>query len=178
METGMIAIAAALFAAILIPTLLIIKNTKQQSQKLLNGLKAIVAANNGVLSQHTEQSNFALGIDNSAKTVYFFKQTEDGEMSQVIDLTQVTSCEIITQKRRIKKENGFEEMVDSITLVFPTNNNGERKEIELYNENDSLLNDEIAIAEDWKKAVQHILMDKKEGIEQQKDQKFTTVVAA
>ena len=177
MESGMIAIAAALFAAILVPTLLIIQNTKKQSKKLLNGLKASVTQNNGVLSQHTEQSNFALGIDKANKTIYFFKKTEDAEISQTIDLSQVTTCEIATKKRRIKKEKGFEELVEKIALVFISKNNSETKEIELYNEDDTLLTDEITIAEDWKKTVQSVLSDTKEVTEQKKEQKFSTAAA-
>lgn len=177
METGMIVIAAVLFAAVLVPTLLIFQNTKKKSKTLFNGLKAIVTQNNGDLTDHMEQSNFALGIDKSNKTIYFFKKTEDAETSQFIDLSEVTTCEIATKKRRIKKEKGFEEMVEKITLMFISKNNSETKHIELYNEEDTLLTDEITVAEDWKKRVQSVLSQKNKITEQKNEEKFSTLVA-
>ncbi|WP_432411727.1 hypothetical protein [Rasiella sp. SM2506] len=177
METGMIVIAVVLFAAVLVPTLLIIQNTKQKSKRLYNGLNAVVAQKNGVLSHHIEQNNFALGIDETHKALYFFKKTEDIEISEAIDLSKVTTCEISTKTRRLKKEKGFEELIEKITLVFVSKNNNETRQIELYNEEDTLLTDEITIAEDWKKRVQSVLSQKNVVAEQKKEQKFSAAVA-
>ena len=173
MGTGMIIIAVVLFATILIPTLLIIQNTKHKSKTLLNGLKSIVAQNNGVLSEHTEQSNFALGIDNTTKTIYYFKKTEEAEINEVIDLSQVTTCEIFTKTRRIKKEKGHEDLIEKISLVFISKKNSERKELELYNEDDSLLTDQRKIAETWKNKVQNGLTEKKVVTQEKSEQNFS-----
>jgi hypothetical protein len=177
METGMIIIAAALFAAVLVPTLLIVQNTKQKSKTLFNGLKTIVAQNNGVLTEYIKQGNFALGIDNSSKTIYFFKKTEDAETSQFIDLSQITTCEISTKTRRIKQEKGFEELVEKITLVFHSKNNSELKQLALYNEEDTLLTDEITIAKNWKNKVHNLLTEKTMATQQKDEQKVSRVVA-
>lgn len=177
METGMIVIAAVLFAVILVPTLLIIQNTKKQSKKLFNGLKAAVAKNNGVLTQHTEQNDFALGIDETHKAIYFFKKSEVIETSQIIDLSQIKSCEVITKTRRIKKEKGFEEIMEKINLEFTSKKDNEVKQIELYNEEESLLTDELTIAENWKKIAQRILAENNSLTMQKTEQKFSTAVA-
>lgn len=177
METGMIMIAVVLFTVILVPTLVLIQNTKKQSKKLFNGLNAVVAQKNGVLSQHTEQYNFALGIDKTHKTLYFFKKSEETETSQIIDLTDIKSCEIVSKTRRIKKDKGFDEMLETIHLEFISKKSIEVVQLELYNEAESLLTDELAIAENWKKIVQGVLSERNSVIEQKNEQQVATAVA-
>jgi hypothetical protein len=159
METGMIAIAAVLGAAIIIPTLLLIQNSKEQSKKLFKGLKSAVTENNGVLTYHIEESNFALGIDKTNKTIYFFKKTEDVEISKVIDLTKLPICDVHRITKRVRKDKGFEELIKRIDLVFASKNGNEEQKIELYNEEDNLFTDELNIAKDWKKIVDTLLSE-------------------
>jgi|GEM_PF-2172881 len=168
MESGMMIIAAVLFAVVLIPTLLIFQNTKKRSRALLEGLKTLVSKNNGTLTLHIEQTNFALGIDEIAKKFYFFKKTEEGEILKEIDLNSVTSCEISSKIKRIKKDKGHDELVEKITLLFVSKKNNETEQIELYNEEDTLLTDELAIAEDWKKIIQDLLSNTKKVSEGEK----------
>ncbi len=177
METGMLMIAAVFFAVILIPILLLIQNTKKQSKRLFNELKATVANNNGLLTQHTEQNNFALGIDNVHKTIYFLKMTETGKTSEVIDLSLVKTCAMNTTTRRIKKEKGFEELIEKIELLFIFKNNNHTKHIELYNEAESLLNNELTIGKQWRKIVEDIISEKHTISIQKNDRKNIGAVA-
>ena len=159
METGMIAIAAVLGAAIIIPSLLLLQNSKEQSKKLFNGLKSAVAENNGTLTYHIEESNFALGIDKTHKTIYFFKKTEDVEISKVIDLIKLPICDVHRITKRVRKDKGFEELIERIDLVFTSKNGNEEQKLELYNEEDNLFTDELNIAKDWKKMVDALLSE-------------------
>lgn len=177
METGMIIIAAVLFAAVAVPTLLIIQNSKHTSKSLYRGITALLTQNNGVLAEHIEQSNFALGIDTNSKTIYFYKKTDEAETSQIIELSEIATCEIATKTRRIKKEKGHEEIVERIVLLFNTKKSNETKEIELYNEADSLLIDEGKIAEIWKNKVQHILSNKNVSTLHHTKQKLAATLA-
>lgn len=172
METGMISIAAVLFAAVAVPILLIIRNAKSTSKFLYKSLTALIAQNNGALSEHLEQNNFALGIDTTNKTIYFYKKTEDAEISQTIELSRIDNCEIATKSRFVQKEKGREEITERIVLLFNSKKDNETKEIELYNEADSLLIDEGKIAEIWKKKVQSILSEKKSVANRNTKQKF------
>ncbi len=171
METGMIIIAAVIFAAIVVPTLLLIQNSKKQSQLVFKGLKALADQNNGALTEHLEQNGFALGIDSNNKFIYFFKKTDTNDVSQVVNLAEVASCEIFTKTRRIRKEKKMEELIEQIVLVFNSKKNGEPKQIELFNEEDTLLTDECKVAEIWKNKVQQVLTQKKNVVPQEKGEK-------
>lgn len=159
METGMIVISAVLFAIIAIPTLLIIMNAKKQTRTLFNGLNTLVRAKGGIMSQHIEQNNFALGIDGINKKLFFFKKMEDREVSKIIDLTTGTSCEVVKKSRCIKDKKRSHEVIELIALSF--SNAFINEEIELYNENDSLqVKGELAIAEEWKKIINNTISHK------------------
>lgn len=176
METGMIVITSVLFAVILVPTLLIFQNSKKQSNTLFNGLKEVVGRDNGTLTRHIEHSNYALGIDETTRILYFFKKKEDTTVSKKIDLKLVTSCEVSTQKRRTRKKKGFVEVVEKIDLLFIQQNKDKVAHIALYNEDESLLTDELTIAENWKNSIQNLLLDHKANSAQENKQKVSVAL--
>jgi hypothetical protein len=177
MESGMIVIAAVLVAVIVVPILLISINTKKQSKTLLNGLKTLCSQNNGVLSEHIEHNNFALGADENKKAIYFYKKTEDAIIAKTIHLKAVDHCEILKTTTRVKKEKGFEELTQKVTISFIPIKGESTEFIDLYDDNDSLLvNGEVAIAEDWKRIVNQLIAAKS-GILNNIEQKFKVAIS-
>jgi len=164
METGMIVIAAVLTATVAVPTYLSLQSTKKQSKTLYNGLKASVSKENGVLSHHVEQKNFALGIDSTNNKFFFYKRTGDQEVSKTIDRTTVKTCEIVKTTRRVKDKKSSREVIELIALSF--NNSVKSEHIELYNENESfMVQGELEIAEEWKKIINSTIANKEVPVE-------------
>lgn len=158
METGMIIIATVLFAIILVPTILLIKNTKKHSKRLLNGLNAAAAQKNGTISEHLEARHFALGLDTQNKALYFFKKTEEDEITQIVDLNSVASCAVEKRTKRIKTDKTGYEIVESVALLFTQAKGHEFEKLELYNDKDNFqLNGELVVAETYKKKVMALL---------------------
>ncbi|QIE59287.1 hypothetical protein G5B37_06835 [Rasiella rasia] len=176
MDSGMMIIAMVLLATITIPIFLIGRNVKKQSKQLYNGLNAQAFKNNGTLTRHTEHTNFALGLDETAKAIYYFKKTEDTEVSKQIDLNVVTSCEVIKKTRRIKKAKGFDEVIEKITLIF-VNKNGETTHIEFYNEDENVLSDELTVAKKWNDTIQQILSKKQVASGTKKESPIAAVLS-
>lgn len=170
MDTGMIVIATVLFTLILVPTLLIINNTKKQSKALFNGLTKIAKENNGTVTEHVEERNIALGIDHNTRVIYFYKKLEDEEYTQIIDLKKVISCEVITHNKRIKSDKKAYEIVDEVSIHF-TRSNNEVEKLAIYNDSDSYhLNGEVTLAETFKKKVIALLSQPVNVLEKKKEQ--------
>ncbi|MFC7356739.1 hypothetical protein ACFQO1_03495 [Jejudonia soesokkakensis] len=166
MESGMIIITVVLFTLIIVPILLIGFNTTSQSKTLLKGLRSLIEQDKGSMSKHIEHTTFILGLDEIKKTLYFFKKAEGVETSKKIDLTQVRICEVAKTTTRVKKEKGFEDIVDTISLRFTKIQSDEIELIDLYNEDDSLpVNGELDIAENWKTIVNQLILNKESIIQ-------------
>ncbi len=178
METGMIIIATVLFAIILVPIILLILSTKKQTRTLYKGLTTAVSQNNGVLSEHKEERNFALGLDAQNKFIYYYKNIKGEEITQFVDLLNVTSCEVEKRTKRVKSDKGNYEIVESVALLFYKAQGHLLDKIELYNDEDSMqLNGELVVAEDYKRKVMALLSNAMNISEEKKVKQFTTAVA-
>ncbi|EDM43773.1 hypothetical protein SCB49_09285 [unidentified eubacterium SCB49] len=177
MGTGMIIIAAILFAIILVPIVLLIQSTKNKSRILLRGLEA-ATFNNSVITEHTEERNFAIGLDAQNNIFYFFKTFNNKETTQVAELSKMKSCNLVKKTKQIKTDKGSYEIVESIALRFMPIKGSYVLTIELYNDNENLqLNGELVVAETYVKKIKEILK-KPNAVKTVQDEKNIEVAIA
>ena len=178
METGMIIIATVLFAIILVPIILLILSTKKQTRTLYSGLATAVSQNKGVLSEHKEERNFAIGLDAQNKFIYYFKKSKGEEITQFIDLSKITSCEVEKKTKRVKSDKGNYEIVENVALLFNKAHGQLLDKIEIYNDDDNIqLNGELVVANSYKEKVMSLLSNPIKISEEKINKQFTTVVA-
>jgi hypothetical protein len=158
MEPGMIATAAVLTSIVVMPFILMMTSSQKHKNQLKNGLKQLAATQNASLNISTVYLNFAIGIDETARQIYFFKKTDSSEICKVIDLNQVSTCGISNQSKSIKIEKRTQEIIEKVALVFEFKDATAPEYFELFDDNESLqLNGELAIAQEWKTTVSTLL---------------------
>lgn len=158
MGTGMIVTTTILIVICTLPFILIIGSTKKKEKQLKKALEAAISKNNGTLTDCSINNNFALGLDSSAKQVYYYKKTPETEFLQKIDLNTVKTCEITKETKRIRNGKSNYEEIQRVALLFTSKKDKLVEQFELFNYNDSSqLNGELALADTWKKKVIDLL---------------------
>ncbi|MGJ8666616.1 MAG: hypothetical protein ACSHW7_09640 [Patiriisocius sp.] len=160
METGMIVIAIILVLVCTMPFILIKSNTKKRERQLKKALVNAISKDNGTLSDYVINYNSAIGIDSSNNQIYYYSKAEDSERLQKVNLNDVKFCDVEKVTKRIKSGKSEYESIQRIALVFTSQNNAILDSFEFYNNDDgSLLTEEIALAETWKKKVNEYLQN-------------------
>ncbi|WP_194852303.1 hypothetical protein [Nonlabens antarcticus] len=162
MDTGMIAITVTLIAIVSTPFILMLTGSSKRKSQLIKGLETLASQKNGTLSKKEIFLNFALGLDENAQQIYFFRKTDASEVAKTVDLHTVKSCSISKQSTMVKMEKGMNESIEKVSLLFEFKNNESPERFVLFNEEESLqLNGEIGIAQEWKTFVTSLLLDEK-----------------
>jgi hypothetical protein len=158
MELGMIATAAVLTSIVVVPFIFMITSSKKHKNQLKNGLKQLAATQNASLKISTMYLNFAIGIDEITRQIYFFKKIDNSEICKVIDLNQVSTCGISNQSKSIKIEKRTQEIIEKVALLFEFKDATAPEYFKLFDDNKSLqLNGALAIFQEWKTTVTALL---------------------
>ncbi|SDH01286.1 hypothetical protein [Winogradskyella thalassocola] len=165
MGTGLFIIDAIIIAIVILPFALFINGSKKRQRKLRNALQSEATQNNCKLSKTEVHSNFAIGLDEVEKKVFFYKETEDSAYAQVIDLKFIVSCKFIKDSKRIKDKTKHYDVIDKIQLSFEHQNLKEVTNFVLFNNDDEMaLNNEIVIAQKWQDIINDLLEEKVKAV--------------
>ncbi|MGJ8548684.1 hypothetical protein [Winogradskyella wichelsiae] len=157
MGTGLYIIDAIILVIIILPFILFINGSKKKQRTIRKALKAIAADNNCMLSKTESLNNFAIGLDTASGKIFFYKKNNNKSSSKIINLSSVSSCQVIKDTRRIKdKTNGYD-LVNSVSLSF-THNNNQKESLELFNNNtETSLSGELDVANKWQTYIEELL---------------------
>lgn len=159
MESRMIIISIVLIALCILPILYIIYNTQQKDSQLKKGLKSGVEKQNGNLTDFVIHNNFAIGIDEHAKQVYFYKNSGSNEEFKTINVYNNLICSINTSIESVRSHNKKEEHVLSVSLCFSNAKSSNIESFELFNCDESFqLTGEIDVARVWKKKIDDLII--------------------
>ena len=154
----MIVITTILIVICTLPIILISRSTRKKEKQLKKSLETSVSKNNGKLTDYVINNNFALGLDSNANQIYYYKKTQETEYFQKANLNEIKSCEVKKNTKRIKEGKSNYELIQRISLIFTASEDTIVEQFELYDyDENSQLNGEIALADNWKQKVSDLL---------------------
>lgn len=160
MEMGTIVISTILIVICMLPFVLISGSAKKRKNQLKKALDTSISRNNGTLTDYEIHYNFAIGLDNKNKQIYYYRKTPEIEYHQEVNLKEIISCEVKKDSKRIKNGKSNYELIQRIALVFTSKHGTIIEQFEFFNEDVSTqLNGEIALAATWSQKVSHLLSE-------------------
>jgi len=154
--------SAILIIIAVLPFVMVILNKRKRKKKFLQALAEIATQNHSQLGQNEIFGNFAIGFDETKNFVFFYKQFEDKEVKESVNLSEVQSCMVHRTIRTFKNEEGNQKVIDRLELCFMSilNDRPETK-WEFFNKDVSTqLFGEVQLIEKWSKLINDQLKQK------------------
>ncbi len=101
-------------------------NRSRKAQKMLKSLADLAAINNGSISNHDLWNNAAIGMDDSARIVYYTKKNGDIWMAKQIHLADIQNCRVVNSSSMVSTPNGQVPVIERLALAF-VSKTGNRK---------------------------------------------------
>jgi hypothetical protein len=156
MDASTILITAIMIAIFILPVVLTGRSYKKKKNKLLKDLSRNIKQQGYSLSQHEICGNFIIGMDENSNTLFFYKKYVNNEISKVINLSEISGCQLLSNTKNVSSKNQHYSAIELIELVLSSAEKGRPDTIlELYNTefDSSNITEEFQIAEKWKKLV-------------------------
>lgn len=118
MNSGTLIVGAIILAACILPFILMIRSRKKKEKQLLLSLTAIANNHNCKISLHELFVEFAIGLDEKANQLFFFRKTKEYETAQHINLAEVKFCKVINSGHTIDNNDENNKTIDKLELQF------------------------------------------------------------
>ena len=152
MSTGTIIFVAVILLAIAIPTIIANKKKKQKVKQFLQILNDMAGKSNCKITEHQLWNNTMIGVDYKAGKLFFFRKTDENEITKEADLSEIQKCRVANSNRSVSTKDGNYIVTERIDLAFtPREGNKPEVTFDLYNSKfDSMtLQGELQLAEKW-----------------------------
>lgn len=155
MELGTTIMGLAAIALFVLPVVAMNKSRKNKEKELLEGLKTLATSNNSDIHSFDFGMEFAIGLSQSKRQVFFHKRGKAKIVEQCISLEKVQKCFSDFTKRRIRTKNGVESVIEKIELVMISNEkDNEIIRLGFFNSEEySQMNGEIELVEKWQAVI-------------------------
>ena len=152
MEIGSALIGLVIVGLCALPFLLFSRSRKNKEKQFLRSLDLLAEQKNCHLDAHELSRDFAIGIDQVAKTAFFYKNLEGQETKQFVRLNEVDRCELKIVSRNLSPDRGGRKVIDRIALVFiPVEGGDPVNSWIMYSSEENIqLAGELQLAERWK----------------------------
>lgn len=117
MNSGTLIVGAIILAACILPFVLMIRSRKKKEKQLLRSLTGIANNLNFKITMHELFEEFAIGLDENANQLFFFRKIKENEIAQQINLTEVKYCKVIKTGHSIENSGG-NNTIDKLELKF------------------------------------------------------------
>ena len=152
MDIGALIIILAITVVIALPFIIIYLNKKRKYLKFENDFIKLAQKESVTLSKKEIWNHrYAIGFDNNSKKIIYANKKKDNVECSVIDLTDVSKCNILSVNKTFKNQNGKNALTDRLELVFTFRNpQNPEKNLEFYESTDFMPNEEErAQIENW-----------------------------
>lgn len=171
MDSATFIIGAISIAIFILPFAVTRMNRKKQEKQLLQSLSNLAKQHNCKITQHEFCSDFVIGLDENANSLFFFKrhrQNGNKETAHHINLSEFQNCNIINKNRVVKSNGSDSKVIDRLELSFtPVAKNQPAFLLELYNSEESFqLVGELQLIEKWSKLINEKIKHQKKKVEQ------------
>lgn len=153
MDSGTLIVGVIISAACILPFVLMVRSRKKKEKQLLLLLTGIANNHNCKISLHELFVEFAIGLDEKANQLFFFRKTSENETSQHINLAEVKSCKVINTGHSISNNDENNKTIDKLELQFSFLDKKNLDEfLVFYNSDENTqLSGEIITIEKWAK---------------------------
>lgn len=153
MELGMTLISATLILLIIVPLTVMQLKKRNKEQVLLKSLKTLSNQQNCKLTTHDVTSDFAIGLDQASKNLFYYKNTVLENISKHINLSQFIDCDVLeTRQNNTKNKQG--EIAHLNLVLIPKDKNNESETIKFYNSDENYqLNGEVDLVKKWRNLI-------------------------
>ena len=135
-----------------LPIILSTVNNSKRKKRILQGLYDFAAINNCKISKYAMINNLTIGIDEPSLMIFFIKKTNENDILQQINLSEIQKCKVINSARSVKSKDNSLNVIEKIELAFAFKDKN-KKEIllEFYNHiNDgSTFTGDVNLVEQW-----------------------------
>ena len=152
MESGSMIFLAVLVAVCVIPMLIISAKKKKKEKLFLQELFNLAEKSNCKIAEHEIWHNAEIGIDKSARKLFFIRKAGEDVISKTVDLAEMQKCRFVNTNRSVGNGSSTQVVIERLELIFTNQDRNKADEIlAFYNsEYDSLtLRGEIQLAEKW-----------------------------
>ncbi|PZD78524.1 hypothetical protein [Mesonia sp. K7] len=112
MDLGSILIGVIMVLICIAPFMLMMISRKKKEQQMLQNLQSMVTQGQAELSEQEVCGNYAIGIDKTKNSLFFYQKTEEDSKQEKIELSQIDHCQLIHQKTSKK------EVIEQLGLSF------------------------------------------------------------
>ncbi|MCG1035975.1 hypothetical protein [Polaribacter sargassicola] len=162
MNLGTIIIGLVCIVICTLPFVLTSRNKKKKEKQLLNALTDFAKQNNSEITKHEVNQYFAIGLDESKKTISFLRKARESNKFLFVDLNSVKKCEINNINKTL---NNNEKIIDKLNLNLSAFNKKEPNiTLEFFNADVSFqLANEYDSLERWNTIINNILAETRVG---------------
>lgn len=153
MNSGTLIVGAIILALCILPFVLMIRSRKKKEKQLLLSLTGVANNQNFKISLHELFVEFAIGLDEEANQLFFFRKTTENETAQHINLAEVKSCKVINTDHSISNNDENNKTIDKLELQFSFLDKKNPDELLVFYNSDenTQLSGEIITIEKWAK---------------------------
>jgi hypothetical protein len=113
------AIIGAIFLVIgILPFMMMSRGRKNREKKFLQSLLTIATKNNCQIDQHDVFAHFAIGFDNTKKSVIFYRQAAEKVVEHFVAFSDIQSCKVLNTSKNVQNNNGTHQVIDKLELSF------------------------------------------------------------
>jgi hypothetical protein len=155
---------AIIIAIVLVFYLVISTNRKNKERKKLQVLTDLASKQNCSITKYELDSKISLGLDEKNNFLFYLKTNGENLETRYINLSEVKKCKVVNTNRTVRFNNSNSVVVERLEISFePNNKAAEPVLLEFYNDdnNGSILNGELQLAEKWSAIVNERLNAKK-----------------
>lgn len=160
MNTAMTTIDVILLATVFLPFLLLGRVGNRNKRKLYRQFKAIATKSGMNINNKEYWANSYIGIDSTQKLILFVRMEDDFLTEELIDLSKVVDCEVISSVKNVKTRNSKLNILQKVDLeIHVSGGRATVKRLNFYDHNRPYSEDfELKRAGKWNKLIQEHLL--------------------
>ncbi len=144
MDSGIIIIGIITLLVCILPFIFMARSRKIKTTQMLNALNNLAKEKDCKITTHEFCGDLLVGIDEHNPYFFLHKKTLNSTVNQVVNLSEIKSCEIVNTKYN-------RDIVQKLELKFTSENNKQAEIfVEFYNHAENFqLSGEIQLIEKW-----------------------------
>lgn len=145
----------ALLALFALPFILIGRASKKNKKQLIDKLTKLAEKHSSIIKESDHCNDFAIGIDNKEKALFYVKAGNDGEKLQVIKLRDYKATRIVNQSKTLSDNGSKTTVTAKLALALvPVNKDKAEIQLDFYNiEDKNQITSELELLNKWNELV-------------------------
>ena len=156
MDSGSLITGGIILLILIIPFIFLGSSVKKRKKKILSALEGLAQKNNCKITKYDVWNDTAIGLDETAKSVFFYKKIKMNEIFIPIMPDQFQKSRVANSSRVIKNEAGNYTVIDRLELVLTPREKGVPETIlEFFNAGSdfSSLSEELELSSTWNETI-------------------------